>query len=472
MTPPRWARIVDAVAVAALALGVFVLLFGGFALMIGPVRLSIRSPGRIFFVALALIVIRHVAFPAEPLHRRLSAWLRATRAGSPGTIAVASLISRVSVVLVAYFAVLTIGVSKPEVGFVLSTDPLLDLPGRFDAGWYGTIAQGGYSFQGRFDRQQNIAFFPAFPFLMRAAGYLTGGFEPGVPQPWRLARILWGGTFLSILAFAWAAAYMVRLARDTIGEEYAGSAVALVAAYPFALFFSAAYTESLFLLGAVAAFYHFRRREWLAAAAWGGLVGLTRPNGCFLSVPLGIMAVETYLRATPQPANRRTGELATSLSAASAAGFGMLVYSAYVKHLTGAWFGWARLHETWGRSFEGIAPLARGAGWVQNEGLLRVVGGLPFDTLNALGLVFALAMLWPVTRRLGIAWAVFILLNVIPPFMAGGVLSMGRITATLFPAFFALAAVLPRRAITPVVTAFAVAQGLATALFFTWRPLF
>jgi hypothetical protein len=278
-----------------------------------------------------------------------------------------------------------------------------------------------------------------------------------------------------MFAFAWAAAYMVRLARDTIGESHAGSAVALVAAYPFALFFSAAYTESLFLLGAVAAFYHFRRQEWVAAAAWGLLVGLTRPNGCFLSVPLGIIALETYLRgrrAGPQPAGPPGRQLASALASASAPGVGMLVYSAYVKHLTGAWFGWARLHETWGRSFEGIAPLARGFGWVQNEGLLRVVGGLPFDTLNALGFIFALAMLWPVTRRLGVAWAVFILLNVIPPFMAGGVLSMGRITATLFPAFFALAAVLPRRAVTPVVTAFALAQGLATALFFTWRPLF
>ena len=56
-----------------------------------------------------------------------------------------------------------------------------------------------------------------------------------------------------------------------------------MAAYPFAVFFSAPYTEALFVLGAVAAFYHFRRAEWLQAAAWGLLVGLTRPNGCFLS---------------------------------------------------------------------------------------------------------------------------------------------------------------------------------------------
>ena len=43
----------------------------------------------------------------------------------------------------------------------------------------------------------------------------------------------------------------------------------MLAAYPFALFFGALYTESLFLLAAVGAFYHFRRREFGA----GGGVG-------------------------------------------------------------------------------------------------------------------------------------------------------------------------------------------------------
>lgn len=465
MVPPRWARAADAFALAAIALALFVLVFGGFAVTLGPLRLSVRSPGRILFVALALIAIRHAAMPAEPLHRRAIGWLRSTRGDSPGTLAIGGLASRVAVVFVGYFAVLTVGISQPA-GMHLSSDPLLDLQGRFDAGWYGTIAQEGYYFQGRFDRQQNIAFFPAFPMLMRAGGYLVGGFHSSVSKETALARILWAGAILSMIAFAWAAAYMVRLARDTIGIEHAQGAVALLAAYPFALYFSSAYTESLFLLGSVAAFYHFQRREWLAAAAWGLLVGLTRPNGCFLSVPLGLLALQAYW-------NRRdTRELVHGLAAASAAGLGMLAYSAYVHQLTGAWFGWARLHETWGRSFEGLAPASRGMGWIVNEGLLRVFAGVPYDTLNALALVFVVLMLWPVTRRLGAAWAVFVLLNIVPPFLAGGVLSMGRITATLFPVFFGLAAVLPRRAVMPVATAFAIGQGLATALFYTWRPLF
>jgi hypothetical protein len=150
----------------------------------------------------------------------------------------------------------------------------------------------------------------------------------------------------------------------------------------------------------------------------------------------------------------------------------MLAYSAYVKHLTGSWFGWARLHEAWGRSYQGLAPATRVFTWVSDEGLLHVVQGLPFDALNALGVIFALLLLWPVLRRLGVAYAVFVAINLIPPLFAGGVLSMGRLTATLFPIFLALAAIVPRRFVTPLVTAFATGQGLAAALFFTWRELF
>ena len=288
-----------------------------------------------------------------------------------------------------------------------------------------------------------------------------------------MARLLWGGVILSLIAFAWAAVYLWRLARDTIGEDRATSAVALLAAYPFAVFFSAAYTEALFLLGAVATIYHFRRGELARAAAWGLLVGLTRPNGCFLSIVLALLIFERSgekLRAS-EIFKSANFQISKWLSA-SAPGAGMLIYSAYVHHLTGAWFGWARLHEAWGRSYSGLAPVERAYGWITDEGLLHVVQGVPYDSLNSLGLIFALLMLWPVFRRLGVAYAAFVLVNLVPPMLAGGVLSMGRLTATLFPVFLALAASVSPRAVTAFVTAFAIGQGLAAALFFTWRPLF
>jgi hypothetical protein len=420
--------------------------------------------------AAIVAIIRHARVRSEPLHARLARGFSRLWRNPETPIAVGALASRIAVVLVGFFAVVTFGLSTKEIGFTLSDNPLLNLPARFDAGWYGTIAQDGYEFKGAYDRQQNIAFFPAFPVLMRAAGVLTGGFTPGVPKPWRHARMLWGGVLVSMAGFGWACVYLFRSSRDLGLGTRAANAVWLLAAYPFATYFSAAYTEAVFLLGSVGAFYHFRRREWLRASVWGLIVGLTRPNGCFLSVALAVLLLEQW-RAKTTPASDRY-PLATALAAAAAPGIGMLVYSAYIKTLTGSWFGWARVQEAWGRSFEGLAPIARGADWISTDGLLRVASNVPFDTLNAAAVIFALVVVWPIWKRLGPAWAVFVLINVVTPLVGGGVLSLGRMTSSLFPLFMALAAVLPEAFVPAVLVAFAVGQGLTAALFFTWRPMF
>jgi Mannosyltransferase (PIG-V) len=468
---PIWVRALDAAALVALVLTAFVFLFGGFSLNFSLTPLRVHSTGRLLFIAAALVAVRHAAHPAQPLHVRAASWLRRRDERPAGNAAALALSTRFAVLFLAYMAVVTIGVNKVTTGFELSPDKLSNLPARFDAGWYGGIALDGYSFGGDFKRQENIAFFPAFPMLMRAAGYPIGAFGPGMPRDRRLARLLWGGVILSVIAFAWAGAYLWRLARDTIGEPHAFDAVALLAAYPFAIFFSAPYTESLFLLGSVAAVFHFRRDEWIRAGAWGLLVGLTRPNGCFLSAVLACLLAERLwkdrkISKFPHP------QISKSLLCAAMPGVGMLAFSVYVNQLTGSYFGWARLHEAWGRSYSGLAPVERAYGWITDEGLLHVIEGVPFDTMNSLGLIFALVMLWPVFRRLGPALALFVIVNALPPMLAGGVLSMGRLTATLFPVFLALAATAPPRTITALVIAFAAGQGLAAALFFTWRPLF
>ena len=161
--------------------------------------------------------------------------------------------------------------------------------------------------------------------------------------------------------------------RDTIGEARAPAAVALLAAYPFAVFFSAPYTESLFLLGCLGAIYHFRRDELVAAAAWGLLVGLTRPNGCFLSIVLAVMIVETLRGSGPRFPNFQISRFPNPWLAASAPGLGMLAYSAYVQSPD------RRLLRL-GAAARGVGPVVsragardRAYGWLTDEGLLHVV---------------------------------------------------------------------------------------------------
>src|SRR4029077_17995170 len=89
--------------------------------------------------------------------------------------------------------------------------------------------------------------------------------------------------------------YLFNLARDMLDDDHAVAALWLLAAYPFALFYSAYYTESLYLLGVAGAFLHFTRRQYWIAALWGLLVGLTRPNGFFLCVPLAGLVEGAHL---------------------------------------------------------------------------------------------------------------------------------------------------------------------------------
>jgi hypothetical protein len=67
---------------------------------------------------------------------------------------------------------------------------------------------------------------------------------------------------------------------------------------------------------------------------------------------------------------------------------------------------------------------------------------------------------------------VLVLVTVLPPLFAGGFLSMGRITSTLFPVFVYLGWRIPV-ARQPQVALFCMAlQGMLAAMFFTWRPVF
>ena len=68
-----------------------------------------------------------------------------------------------------------------------------------------------------------------------------------------------------------------------------GVALLLVAFFPAALFFSAVYSESLFLLLSVGAVLAARQGRWAWAGALAALAALTRNSGVLLLVPLALL---------------------------------------------------------------------------------------------------------------------------------------------------------------------------------------
>ena len=470
--PQRAADLSSGVIAAAALWGAVV---GFDPVFVGDVLIA-PSPLVLLYAALSIQIVRHLLWPRPSLLSRGRTVYAAVAARPHLSSAIRAFVAtRPAILLVAFLSVVAIGAPAAP-GFVLSRDPLANLPARYDAGWYGDIALDGYTWDHTFQRQRNIAFFPALPMLMRPVGLAFGMYDGTASRDRRLLRALWAGVAISLAAFLWALVYVARLASALIGPERASAAALLLAAYPFAFFYNAPYTESLFLLGAAGACEHFRRQEWHAAAFFGLLVGLTRPNGCFVSVPLAIMGVEQLYRyrtakgSMPTPPDRKA--ILVRLLTAATPGLGMLLFTAYLYWLTGVPFAWARSHEAWGRTYQGLAPIGALFERLATEPLLQVVTNNPANSINAIGVVFGLALLYPVFRRLGLAWGAFVIVNLIPPLLAGGLLSMGRLSATLFPLFVALAAIVPPRNVPAWAAVFGIAQGLCATLFFTWRDLY
>jgi hypothetical protein len=67
---------------------------------------------------------------------------------------------------------------------------------------------------------------------------------------------------------------------------------------------------------------------------------------------------------------------------------------------------------------------------------------------------------------------VFILIFILPPLAAGGLISAGRFSSVLFPAFLWVAGAVPPRHRGAWLASFAAVQALNAAMFYTWRPLY
>src|SRR5262245_19735663 len=135
-----------------------------------------------------------------------------------------ALASRASVILAA-----TVSVLLAEPGAISSYSGGIPLI-AWDAVYYRTISLHGYPSQ----LSPYVAFFPAYPLLCRPLGLVLGS-PLALLVVSNLASIL-----ASVLVYCWA--------RKFLEERSALICVALLLAYPPAVFLSAGYTEGLFLL--------------------------------------------------------------------------------------------------------------------------------------------------------------------------------------------------------------------------------
>ncbi len=327
-------------------------------------------------------------------------------------------------------------------GWLHSKYFLIDIWSHWDAGYYLQLVKSGYTFSGDLTQSMsNMAFFPLYPYLVKAITWLVWGWTGNKVGD---SLILAVGIVLSNLLFLAAMALLYRLAtrRLGLGPAAAKRATALIILFPVGFIFSSFYTESLFFFLAVAGFSAALDRRWFWAGVCAGLVTLTRIQGIVVAFALFLV----YLQ-------QREWKLSALRADVLWLGLSPLLLAAHLfnlAQLTGSFFAPFVAQSAWGRNQYGFF-----------EGLRLQLGGPVLDVFKidaGLALVFlgfsiALLRRWPVK-----AFGVFSLLMTIAPISTGMLISESRFLLVIFPVFLLLGDLLENQ------WSYDLARGLGFAL--------
>jgi hypothetical protein len=293
---------------------------------------------------------------------------------------------------------------------------------RWDGNWYSKIARGGYESKGEpftDDRNKDIAFFPAYPYLSRV---LSLGIIPVELVAVAISTV----SSIAIILLL----YSVLRARG-FGQNTSRLSIWLLFAYPMAFIFGAMYTEAMFLALALSVFYLWPKKKYLLVFWLGALATLTRPVGVLVCLP-GI--VNMLREKFWQKSVREWLPQGLSLSGSV---FGFFIYCLISRLHTHSWLAFREVEKFgWDRSGNGIGSI------IQN---LFVV---PFRGPN--WLLFALVpwvvialVVWQ-RKKLGLELSVWALATLALP-LSTILIGMPRYAVTLFPAHLSAALLLSKK---------------------------
>jgi hypothetical protein len=330
---------------------------------------------------------------------------------------------------------------------------------RWDAAWYLVIARYGYRADlGIYPR---TAFFPLYPLGLRAIAWL--GAPPilaGVLlSVVALAFALYGIHRLSTLELARAGA--LRAGTDRVADA-ARLAVLLTAFAPMAFFFSAVYSESLYLALSVGLFWSARNGRWLWVGVLGALAGATRSAGLVLVLPA--LMIYMYGPREDRAPDRAVGEGLSRLLPRywlrrdalwlCLLPVGLIAYGAYLGLDGGSALAPFHAQEAWGRHFAGPYLGVWDAVRAAFDGARQLLSGQSRHVYypgtvgnplisaghNLLLLVFLLAAIPAIVgvlRRLPLAYGAYVLaalaMPLTYPVTAQPLMSLPRFLLVLFP---------------------------------------
>jgi hypothetical protein len=295
------------------------------------------------------------------------------------------------------------------------SDPNFWLHGwtRWDSGWYLRIAMDGYTAVTNLQRESSLAFFPAYPYVIRGVHAVLPTFMQG-----HEARV-WIGLLLSNLCILVALGLLHHCCERYFGDGLDPDRTVLyMLVSPASFFFFCLYTESFFLLAAVAAFFFAFKRQWWLAGLVGLVLGMSRPTGILLAPALAWLYMSQR--------GWRWRELRWDVLAIALIplGFALVGYNAYLK--SGEPLAIFKVQAAWMRTF--TSPAATFQPLHYPHPLVDPVSRAMLILFLVLGVVSLRSLSSP-------ALGIFALLSMAPLWFTGTLTSVPRMLAVLFPIF-------------------------------------
>ena len=298
---------------------------------------------------------------------------------------------------------------------------------RFDVFSYIDIARRGYV------NARATAFFPLFPALLRFPGASLGG---------SVADYYVAGIILSNIFFFFALVVLYLLVDELFDTSIARTSLFYLAFAPYALFFFIGYTEALFILLCILAFFCLQKAintqkliYWLLAGISGFFAALSRSQGVLLAVPFLIVFLQQYLFARKFP-ETTWREKILAFSPIVLIPLGVGVYMLYLWHTKGDPLLFSKGEAlSWGRK---LTPP-----WISVGQAVRALfkpDSLQIQNIlnlaSLVGVLIALIIGW---KRLPLHYTVFAILLMIFPLLyplgtADGLTGLPRYMLIIFPA--------------------------------------
>jgi hypothetical protein len=280
-----------------------------------------------------------------------------------------------------------------------------------DAFWYRQIATHGYEPPSHDRTPKNTwAFFPLYPFLVRALG--------GGGDAFPLIAVLTSNLALLAALFTVAAAGRELGASDDIVER----AACYMALFPTSYLFSLPMTESVYLLLSAGSFLAAARQRWWGAGILGALASATRVIGVCLLPALLLVPRQQRQRTTRQ------------LSWLALVPLGIVGFIAYLYTRTGDALAFIHAQTLWGRGASATLGVSAQHG-------LMISKPWNFVALNAAVALLMIVAGTSFLMRRQWAYAAYTLLSVAIPLSSGSLQSMARYALVDFPLYYWLAGV-------------------------------